>query len=536
MAQLDLNNGLVAWYPFNGNAQDESSYHNNGSVDGATLINDRFGHANSAYYFDGVNDRITVPNNDMIDFDNDESFTIALWMKTTNASEGCPLNKQYAGYWNGYCFCLNNSDAGYCTQAGHIMFYAAAGGDEDACSNNTVNTGEWVFVTSIYNRTENSVKLYINADLQSDIGRISGNIKTTQNLQIGYGPTTYNNEGYFYYQGALDDIRFYSRILSQEEIDALYSEGNANPDTCLLAWYPFNGNAHDESGNGKDGIVHGANLTTDRFGRANSAYSFNGTDNYISLSGTEAKNLFSGFSLVAWVKFTTSNGSSIVSKHINYYPNGFCMSACNNNANLTTNNNMYYLATTETYDDDIWHMFTGVFDGSRLFIYVDGNLKASGEAEYTIGNDINIRIGADSELSFFKGKIDDVRIYECVLDSASIVGLYHEGLCVETITVTDTLIIQTQITNFNPVTFLNTIKIYPNPTNDHITIDYGSYTDMEGYTIKITDSAGQVVFENEIDEQQSYIDLSSWIGKGMYFVFLYDKENRIVDIKKIALI
>lgn len=46
----------------------------------------------------------------------------------------------------------------------------------------------------------------------------------------------------------------------------------------LVASYPFNGNANDASGNGNNATVNGATLTTDRFGNANSAYSFNGTD------------------------------------------------------------------------------------------------------------------------------------------------------------------------------------------------------------------------------------------------------------------
>jgi len=53
-----INDGLVAYYPFNGNANDESGNGNNGTVNGATLTSDRFGNANSAYSFDGVNMRI----------------------------------------------------------------------------------------------------------------------------------------------------------------------------------------------------------------------------------------------------------------------------------------------------------------------------------------------------------------------------------------------------------------------------------------------------------------------------------------------
>ena len=51
----------------------------------------------------------------------------------------------------------------------------------------------------------------------------------------------------------------------------------------LVAYYPFNGNANDESGNGRDGVVNGATLSSDRFGNSNKAYSFNGIDNFISV-------------------------------------------------------------------------------------------------------------------------------------------------------------------------------------------------------------------------------------------------------------
>jgi hypothetical protein len=56
------------------------------------------------------------------------------------------------------------------------------------------------------------------------------------------------------------------------------------PTNGLVAYYPFNGNANDESGNGNNGIVYGATLTTDRCGNPNSAYYFDGISNYISLN------------------------------------------------------------------------------------------------------------------------------------------------------------------------------------------------------------------------------------------------------------
>ncbi len=64
-------NGLVGWWPFNGNANDESGNGNNGTVNGATLNTDRFGLVNAAYDFDGLSDFITVNNS--------ASFNLIVW-------------------------------------------------------------------------------------------------------------------------------------------------------------------------------------------------------------------------------------------------------------------------------------------------------------------------------------------------------------------------------------------------------------------------------------------------------------------------
>ncbi len=74
------------------------------------------------------------------------------------------------------------------------------------------------------------------------------------------------------------------------------------PSDGLVGWWPFNGNANDESGNGNDGTVNGAILTTDRNGNANSAYSFDGVSNYIGGSISNLNNT-SSTTVSAWVKY-----------------------------------------------------------------------------------------------------------------------------------------------------------------------------------------------------------------------------------------
>jgi hypothetical protein len=101
-------------------------------------------------------------------------------------------------------------------------------------------------------------------------------------------------------------------------------------------------------------------------------------------------------------------------------------------------------------------------------------------------------------------------------------------------TITDTLIINTTLSLPAPNNE-NTILIYPNPASDHITIDNGNFSAMAGYSIKIENNAGQQVFQSAINQQQFYVDLSTWTGNGLYFVHLIDPQNNTVTVRKIVL-
>ena len=73
------------------------------------------------------------------------------------------------------------------------------------------------------------------------------------------------------------------------------------PSDGLVAYYPFNGNANDASGNNYHGVVNGATSSTDFKGEINSAYSFDGDDDYITTS-TILDNVFENFTFSVWVK------------------------------------------------------------------------------------------------------------------------------------------------------------------------------------------------------------------------------------------
>lgn len=309
------------------------------------------------------------------------------------------------------------------------------------------------------------------------------------------------------------------------------------PTDGLVGYWPFNGNAKEDNGKGLDGVVNGAVLTTDRFEKANSAYWFNGVDQNIILTNTENLHLQGGFTLAAWVQLNDcNNGHAVVSKHENYYANGYNLVASYNKAHVITDVANYDLSTEETYNDGNWHFFVGTFDQSNLSIYVDGVLKKTMPAQYLTTNNQNIRIGSDTHISFYKGKIDDVRIYNRAVSQADVKAMYMEFVCENTITVTDALIINLDILHFNPVTYKHTIKIYPNPTNGLLEIDFGDHFNLlEGYTLRVVDTLGKEVYVTPVMSNKITVDLKTWTGKGNYIVSIINKDQIQLVNRKIIL-
>lgn len=103
-------------------------------------------------------------------------------------------------------------------------------------------------------------------------------------------------------------------------------------------------------------------------------------------------------------------------------------------------------------------------------------------------------------------------------------------------TVTDTLVIDLKITGSPGIPASNNlIKVYPNPAKNQLTLDYGNFNSMSGYSIKVSNIMGQTIYLQPIAQQQVSIDLSNWGGTGTYILNLLDQDQNIVETKKIIL-
>jgi alpha-tubulin suppressor-like RCC1 family protein len=221
-----LNQGLVAYYPFNGNANDASDNSNDGTVDGATLTVDRFGNADSAYSFDGNDDYIDAGNREIFNFGTSD-FTLTAWIKPAEPLRGLYLISKFS---------LNDSGYALGTSGPNERLYAHIFGSTNPREFRNMDgavplrDGGWHMATAVWNRGPGgTLQLYVDGtfDRQIDISMISGSVSNSASLLIG----KYNRPGGDgqNFGGQIDDVRIYNRGLSENEVTQLYQvEAPAN--------------------------------------------------------------------------------------------------------------------------------------------------------------------------------------------------------------------------------------------------------------------------------------------------------------------
>ena len=149
----------------------------------------------------------------------------------------------------------------------------------------------------------------------------------------------------------------------------------------LIGYYPFNGNANDESGNNHHGTVYGATLATARFGNPNSAYSFDGIDDYVEIPDHTNFNFgIGGFTVSLWIKTdaTTTVGfgrDDILAKG-DPTISGYAISLRNNRAVFLVGPSGECYGSS-VLNDGKWHHIVGTLDSSSMKIYIDGTLDNS---------------------------------------------------------------------------------------------------------------------------------------------------------------
>jgi hypothetical protein len=312
---------------------------------------------------------------------------------------------------------------------------------------------------------------------------------------------------------------------------AAFSQVNLN--NGLTAYYPFNGNFQDMSGNNNHGTaIGGTSFGTDHVGNTNAAAYFDGIDDWVSIAS--AASITASDKMTISFRFSTANTQDqqvLISKtdHPNvgsYVYNqqmqiGIYCSPSIGNDNIffaTDHDGTCNMSSGFSYlfNNQLnalppvlntWYCVVMTFDSGQKKIFLDGALNAQSTISSTNIDSCNggmLKFGVwwQNDLLHYKGLLDEVRFYKRVLNTQEI-----DSLC--------NLNSTTGITHVAGIANERTMNISPNPATDMVKVTVPA--DWNGYTVEVYDQVGQKVYQSIPGQNVSYIDCDRFPA-GMYLI------------------
>jgi len=233
-APPNLSSGLIAYYPFSGNANDSSGNNRHGTTYGTTLTTDRFGLPNRAYYFDTLK-YIEIPNSENL---NPFPMTLSLWAFVDSSRSthlGSLINKYTSASWNGLNLTAETRpDWSVLGESFHLYPFYLNGGtipngliggygqDEKIFTVRDVKFGKWFHFVMTVDSTGG--QLFFNGKMISSTTWRTPPSAFSNNLTWRIGGRYYRDQpSDKHFKGKIDEVRIYDRVLTQTEIDQLYN-------------------------------------------------------------------------------------------------------------------------------------------------------------------------------------------------------------------------------------------------------------------------------------------------------------------------
>ncbi len=232
LGQSTISNGLAAYYPFDGNANDVSGNLRHALANGTPLAPDRFGVPDRAYRFDGATNYLTMPHSELF---SSEDFSLSLWFNAAvypdmrvHFNEAESLVSKGRNYFELHLGCPPFADRGirFLPRQDHGVSWIF-----DALSAN-FHTNRWYQIVATWQGTSHSAHLYLNGR-ELVVKDSSGPADTLDNALPARLGTRYNGPGAdnpetpgnggIPFQGMMDEVRIYDRVLSAAEVSELYA-------------------------------------------------------------------------------------------------------------------------------------------------------------------------------------------------------------------------------------------------------------------------------------------------------------------------
>ncbi len=217
----DLNFGLVAHYPMDGDALDATDNDNNGAIENGVTFGE--GVIGQCAMFDGLDDEIVIPSTDTLKLE--DSFTISAWAYPTGyETNTCShiLSKSNNDFYGGG----RNYELDFCHSTDFaVRDWSMSGGVIEGVRTSDVNAlNKWYHIVGVYDHEGHVQKIYRNGKLINTRSTVGDTDIVTNDspLKIGYGEIA-SHFGHFI--GKIDEVRIYNRVLTDGEISTLASQG-----------------------------------------------------------------------------------------------------------------------------------------------------------------------------------------------------------------------------------------------------------------------------------------------------------------------
>jgi hypothetical protein len=370
------------------------------------------GKLGKALDFDGADDYVDLPL-----MKDTSAYTMEMWV--------------YPDALGGFIFANDAANGNWKSSASTSTWYTRIDGSStrDDMALSSLTTGEWTYLAFTYDGVNDVKKVYKNGVIvttktPTSHGAGSLDLDSATANMIGN-----SNDG-SNFNGTIDEVRIYNRVLSADEIKADYQEG-----TPVAEWHFDEGSgivAADSSGNVNSGTINGATWTTGKIG---SALNFDGVNDYVDCGRGASLNITDAITISAWVKLAADNPTwtRIIQKGSanNHY--GYVVGIHTNKVEFQRDFNNADFTKSKSYSvvPNVWYHLAGVYNGRTAVLYVNG-IEATDAwkgTQFNSESDI-LYIGRRSRdcANYFNGIIDEVKIYSRALSAAEIKADYEAGV------------------------------------------------------------------------------------------------------------
>lgn len=422
---------IIAHWKFDensGNIANEEYSELDGFIYGADWTQ---GVTNSALQFDGIDDYIEVEGSEQLELGDEISFSV--WVKAQENKTAKIFEK---GDWDG-------NGLGFDKWNGWKASFRIDGSTHSVDWDEGIpDFEEWYFITSVYDGE--AVKIYVNGELKN-LKLITGNLSTnSRTVKIGA------TGGQKYFNGYIDEPTIYNQALTEEQIAQIYEDSfnlEEPPfiqEEGIIANWKFDEGSGDiliDSEGSYDGEIHGATWVDGIIG---SALYFDGDNDQVEIIEEvedfhdSVFNFDGNYSISAWVNEEEPDNApgwqNIIGKGGD---NGWLLQHGYGNKYFEfaarTDESRQFVTSNTSPEDDTWYYVVGVYDGSELSFYVNGELEVTRSLQGVINDTFEpVIIGAflsgTSMYRYFNGIIDEVTIYNKALSLEEIQESYNEVL------------------------------------------------------------------------------------------------------------